>query len=30
MQVADNTASQLEDLPNVDMTLKEPTVPEDE
>ena len=30
MQISDNTAAQLEDLPNVDMVLKEPTVPEDE
>ena len=30
MQVADNTAAQLKDLSNVDLTLKEPTVPEEE
>ncbi len=30
MQVADNTAAQLKDLSNVDLALKEPTVPEDE
>ncbi|MAI09129.1 MAG: hypothetical protein CMA08_00895 [Euryarchaeota archaeon] len=30
MQVADNTSAQLKDLPNVDLALKEPTVPDDE
>lgn len=30
MQVSDNTAAQLEDLPSVDMALKAPTVFEDE
>ena len=30
MQISDNTAAQLEDLPSVDMALKAPTATEDE